>query len=218
MTQDRLKARLRALKTEPPSPDAEDRAIRAGLAAFERNGRHQAPRRPEQAPLLGLLQAWRQRPRAAMGAAFVAMLGTVATASLCALVLVTTTPSTEDSAFQETDRARDTVALEPAEIAAEEPLSLRVEPVFEMTNNYEAIKAAAIHIAAVPQADALEREQIQLALTSERVEVLLQVFDGALRQEFGPEVVEQLNHMARTGALHDYIPSDEIELPAATNR
>lgn len=162
MNQQILSERLNALKIEPPSPEAEDRAIRAGLEAFHRKRWHPS--------------AWRlslDSLRARFRMNWMVM-GAVA-ASLCAVVVATTLlPRTDETAPDLIARTERPVPQQ--DIAAiERALTPAAEPATDQANERKPVSIAK----PVPA----KENQVQVALTAEHLEEVLRLYEGALQKE-----------------------------------
>lgn len=194
MNQKTLKERLSALKIEPPSPEAEDRAIRAGLDAFERSRRQRSPGRPRLAGLLGARPVRRRRHWLAFGAA-----------SAVLFVVVVGTALWTPGGEPRLDLAKGTFG------PSSELDGAAVRLTADLDGDYEVISAAAAQLAATPPPERAKLEPTQVALTAERAEHLLRVYDRALRREFGAEVVDQLHLLAQSGQLEGTLETPQGE-------
>ncbi len=217
MNRQELKARLNALKVQPPSAEAEDRAIRAGLDAFDR-------RRQTTVFRLGSpLRHWRMHHWLVAGAV---------TASLCATIiilapLVIDDPNRYDLAASSADDPLPPAASvadlsgTPA-LSLDGALRLEVEPeiveeliVLASTMPAQDVAAddgrkqipgtAANSGELDPEFGSAERIAGAAPVTPEQIEEVLRIHDGALRRQFGEEIVSQLKSMAESGELRRYL-------------
>jgi hypothetical protein len=218
LNQDTLETILSQLKVKPPSPGAEDRAIRTGIAAFDNSDGNSSVRRHAVAGAFHYLRRWHCRLRPALGttAAALASVGIITVIG----VLQWGPDNVPTADGRQSDTSIEVLSMPvfqpepptPAKVAltfhtrpgSESPA---LDPVLVQSVAHLAILAEVENSAAMSTAKAGGTDSASAGNDASMpdMEDILRVHDSNLRATYGSMTVDKLYGLARTGELQNYL-------------